>query len=96
MDNLKRHDSFLRAIIKTAPLDPFLAITGALDDKRRRGRVRGPLHGIPLLVVNHIATGACLAMPLPYRNKALRKCYRDRADERNRMQQCLQGFAKLE
>src|SRR5436305_1072839 len=33
-----------------------LAIAAALDNERRAGNVRGPLHGIPLLVKDNIAT----------------------------------------
>ena len=33
-----------------------IAIATQLDDERRRGQVRGPLHGIPLLVKDNIAT----------------------------------------
>src|SRR6266446_10150456 len=33
-----------------------LAIATALDNERRQGHVRGPLHGIPILVKDNIAT----------------------------------------
>src|SRR5258707_8425953 len=33
-----------------------IAIASQLDNERRRGQVRGPLHGIPLLVKDNIAT----------------------------------------
>src|SRR5437762_7333098 len=33
-----------------------LAIAAALDNERRAGQVRGPLHGIPILVKDNIAT----------------------------------------
>ncbi|KOS18132.1 putative amidase [Escovopsis weberi] len=35
-----------------------LAAAASLDEERLRGRVRGPLHGIPVLVKNNIATKA--------------------------------------
>ncbi len=44
----------LRAVLETNP--EALAIAGARDEERRQGRVRGPLHGIPLLLKDNIAT----------------------------------------
>jgi len=44
----------LHAVIETNP--NALAIAAGLDNERRRGHVRGPLHGIPLLVKDNIAT----------------------------------------
>ncbi len=44
----------LRAVIETNPDAP--AIAEALDAERREGRVRGPLHGIPILIKDNIDT----------------------------------------
>jgi amidase len=44
----------LHAVIETNP--EAIAIAAGLDNERRKGRVRGPLHGIPLLVKDNIAT----------------------------------------
>ena len=44
----------LHAVIETNP--NAIAIAAALDNERRAGHVRGPLHGIPLLVKDNIAT----------------------------------------
>ena len=44
----------LGAVIETNP--NAVAIAAALDNERRAGHVRGPLHGIPLLVKDNIAT----------------------------------------
>lgn len=44
----------LSCVIETNP--EALAIAAALDDERRAGRVRGPLHGIPVLLKDNIAT----------------------------------------
>ena len=44
----------LHAVIETNP--KAIAIAAALDNERRAGHVRGPLHGIPMLVKDNIAT----------------------------------------
>ncbi|PNP47965.1 hypothetical protein TGAMA5MH_01017 [Trichoderma gamsii] len=44
----------VHAVVETNP--DALAIAKALDDERASGSVRGPLHGIPVLVKNNIAT----------------------------------------
>ena len=44
----------LRAVIETNP--DALAIADQLDAERRAGHVRGPLHGIPILVKDTIET----------------------------------------
>jgi amidase len=45
----------LRAVIELNP--EALAIAEALDRERAAGRIRGPLHGIPILVKDNIASG---------------------------------------
>ena len=47
-------DSKLHSVIETNP--DALAIADRLDAERKAGRVRGPLHGIPVLVKDNIAT----------------------------------------
>jgi amidase len=44
----------LHSVIELNP--NAIAIASLLDNERRRGQVRGPLHGIPLLVKDNIAT----------------------------------------
>src|SRR4029077_16080106 len=44
----------LHAVIEVNP--NAIAIATQLDNERRHGHVRGPLHGIPLLVKDNIAT----------------------------------------
>ncbi|WP_280152184.1 amidase [Piscinibacter sp. XHJ-5] len=51
---LDRSGPQLRSVIELNP--DALAIAAALDDERRARRVRGPLHGIPLLLKDNIAT----------------------------------------
>jgi amidase len=47
-------DPELRSVLETNP--DALGIADALDAERRSGRVRGPLHGIPVLVKDNIDT----------------------------------------
>jgi len=51
---LDRQGPALRAVLETNP--EALAIADALDAERRRGRIRGPLHGIPVIVKDNIDT----------------------------------------
>src|SRR5437667_5179177 len=56
-DYLQRINSLnglLHSVIETNP--DALAIAEDLDNERRHGHVRGPLHGIPILVKDNIAT----------------------------------------
>lgn len=54
IEAIDRQGPSLRAVIETNP--DALAIAGALDEERRLGMVRGPLHGIPILLKDNIAT----------------------------------------
>src|SRR5215216_3728332 len=57
IDYLERIHSFnglLHSVIETNP--DAISIAEDLDRERRRGHVRGPLHGIPILVKDNIAT----------------------------------------
>jgi amidase len=47
-------NSLLNSVIETNP--NAVSIAQHLDNERRRGHVRGPLHGIPILVKDNIAT----------------------------------------
>ena len=52
---LDRSGPALHAVLETNPA--ALAIARRLDAERRSGRVRGPLHGIPVLLKDNIDTG---------------------------------------
>ena len=51
---LDRQGPTLRAILEANP--DALAIADRLDAERRQGRVRGPLHGVPVVVKDNIDT----------------------------------------
>jgi amidase len=52
----------LRALISVAPKHELLKIAKKLDDERLRGKVRGPLHGIPIVLKDNIMTDEQLGM----------------------------------
>src|SRR5881409_4139631 len=54
INRIQSLNSTLHAVIELNP--NAVAIAASLDNERKSGRVRGPLHGIPLLVKDNIAT----------------------------------------
>lgn len=56
---LDRQGPTLRSVIELNP--DALAIADALDAERRDGRVRGPLHGVPVLIKDNIASADKMA-----------------------------------
>src|SRR5881396_397069 len=59
MDELDRRGPALHAVIETNP--DALAIAGTLDAERKAKGPRGPLHGIPVLIKDNIATADRMA-----------------------------------
>ena len=54
LNRIATFNPLVHAVIETNP--NALAIAAGLDSERRRGTTRGPLHGIPVLVKDNIAT----------------------------------------
>src|SRR4029453_17050530 len=54
LDRIQSLNALLHAVIETNP--NAISIAQHLDNERRKGTVRGPLHGIPILVKDNIAT----------------------------------------
>lgn len=48
LNQILQHDHYLKAALAMAPT--ALSQAAVLDEERLQGRVRGPLHGIPILV----------------------------------------------
>ncbi|KAF2025374.1 amidase signature enzyme [Setomelanomma holmii] len=52
----------LRALISVAPKHELMKIAKKLDEERLRGKVRGPLHGVPIVIKDNIMTDEKLGM----------------------------------
>ena len=55
LDRIKKVDPLLKSVLEINP--DALEIAAALDRERNEGKVRGPLHGIPVLIKDNIDTG---------------------------------------
>lgn len=54
-DRIQEVDPMLHAVIEVNP--DALKIAQQLDQERKNGKIRGPLHGIPILIKDNIDTG---------------------------------------
>uniref|UniRef100_A0A8H7NGZ5 Amidase domain-containing protein n=1 Tax=Bionectria ochroleuca TaxID=29856 RepID=A0A8H7NGZ5_BIOOC len=74
LEQISLHDKprNLRAVLsKFAPRDTLIKAASQLDDERAQGRLRGPLHGIPILIKDAINTHPSLGMPTTLIKKGL-------------------------
>ena len=55
LDRIAAYDDAVNSVIEVNP--DALGIARALDEERASGQVRGPLHGIPVLIKDNIDTG---------------------------------------
>ncbi|OAP60239.1 hypothetical protein AYL99_05241 [Fonsecaea erecta] len=55
-DQIQKHDSYLKAMIRFKPLQSVIKTAEKLDKERSEGKVRGPLHGIPIVIKDNIDT----------------------------------------
>jgi amidase len=62
----------LRAVLEVAPYDSLIEQARRCDVERKGGHVQGPLHGIPILVKDNIATDPSLGMNTTAGSFALR------------------------
>ncbi|KAF7720093.1 Uncharacterized protein PECH_001205 [Penicillium ucsense] len=56
------YNGYLHAVLQQAPLDLVMSRAAAMDLERQEEKLRGPLHGIPILVKDNIATHPDLGM----------------------------------
>ncbi|KAI1119428.1 amidase signature enzyme [Nemania sp. NC0429] len=59
---IEKHEHALNALASLIPRAKALGIATALDEERRQGSVRGPLHGIPVVLKNCFITSSDLGM----------------------------------
>ncbi|KAK5654732.1 hypothetical protein OQA88_7057 [Cercophora sp. LCS_1] len=50
LSQIDRHDPSLHALISVAPRDSVLRIAASLDEERAEGKLRGQLHGVPIVL----------------------------------------------
>lgn len=50
LNQVETHNTWLKAVITTASRERLREQAKLLDDERQQGKVRGPLHGIPILI----------------------------------------------
>jgi amidase len=55
LDRIAAVDTLLRSVIELNP--DAMEIAKQMDDERKSGNVRGPLHGIPIMIKDNIDTG---------------------------------------
>ena len=47
---IQKHDGYLHAMLSMPPQDALRTTAAKLDDERLKGQLRGPLHGVPVIV----------------------------------------------
>ncbi|KAJ6093074.1 hypothetical protein N7486_008363 [Penicillium sp. IBT 16267x] len=60
---IREHDEKLHAMIRVTPNDLLEEAAKSLDQERAVGKTRGPLHGIPIIIKDNIATHPSLGLP---------------------------------
>lgn len=56
------YEPAFNALISPVPREKVLAIAAALDQERQEGKVRGPFHGIPIILKDSFVTASNLGM----------------------------------
>ncbi|KAH8890367.1 amidase family protein [Thozetella sp. PMI_491] len=64
LGEIAKNDEFLRAIIAQPPREWLCAEAARLDEERANGNVRGPLHGIPILMKARQSSTTCGSLAL--------------------------------
>ncbi|KAM6480980.1 amidase family protein [Trichoderma sp. SZMC 28011] len=63
LSQIAKYNGYLKAVIAVAPEELLDRTAAGLDAERAAGNVRGPLHGIPILLKDNIATVPELRLP---------------------------------
>jgi amidase len=50
LEQIDRHEPALNALASIAPRESLRRLAASLDGERSQGRIRGPLHGIPIVL----------------------------------------------
>lgn len=59
---IDRYEPALNALISPAPREKVLEIATARDEERQNGNIRGPFHGIPIILKDTFVTALELGM----------------------------------
>ncbi|KAL7946394.1 amidase family protein [Trichoderma barbatum] len=63
LSQIAKYNGYLKAVIAVAPDDLLDKTAAELDAERATGNIRGPLHGIPILLKDNIDTVPGLGLP---------------------------------
>ena len=50
LEQIEKHDGYLHAVMSIPPKDNLLATAATLDEERKSGKLRSPLHGLPIII----------------------------------------------
>jgi amidase len=50
LDQISQYDGYLHSIIQLAPREVLDKIANDLDEERAKGKLRSPLHGVPIII----------------------------------------------
>ncbi|KID60684.1 Amidase, partial [Metarhizium hybridum] len=59
---IDKHDGYLHAMIQITPTHLLSERAGQMDRERRAGSIRGPLHGIPIIIKASVLGQSCLRL----------------------------------
>ncbi|TVY19360.1 putative amidase [Lachnellula arida] len=62
LDQVEKHDGYLHAMLSKPTRQSLQTIASSLDEERKAGSIRSPLHGIPIIIKDNIATHPSLGM----------------------------------
>jgi len=60
IEQIRKHDDYLKAVIAIAPIEILMKRAEILDEERLAGKVRGRIHGIPILL--KVSRPTCLSL----------------------------------